>query len=276
MKGEFEFQQQSRECQTSEEEESRSSGGAGNGMIKKPKKEGEGEGSQGTEGASIEVARRPRGRPPGSKNKPKPPIIITRETNECSMQPHVLEVPGGMDVVDAISSFSRRRSIALCVLSGSGTVANVTLRQPSTNPGATVTFHGRFDIVSISATFFPPSSLPPTGNCNGFSISLAGSQGQIVGGFVAGPLIAAGTVVVVAAAFTSPSFHRLPVEDEISASPVPLSSSASGAVECGTGHQQHGHGVVESIYGSHVPSHVIWAPTAARQSLPPPPPPPPY
>lgn len=31
------------------------------------------------DGESIEVARQPRGRPPESKNKPKPPIVITRE-----------------------------------------------------------------------------------------------------------------------------------------------------------------------------------------------------
>ncbi|KAF8370018.1 hypothetical protein HHK36_031949 [Tetracentron sinense] len=59
--------------------------------------------------------------------------------------------------------------------------------------------------------FFPPSSSIPS---NGFTISLAGPQGQIVGGSVAGSLIAAGTVIVVAAAFVNPSYYRLPDEDE--------------------------------------------------------------
>ncbi|XXG86539.1 hypothetical protein AAC387_Pa11g1411 [Persea americana] len=283
MKGELKQEPQSRECHTSEEEESRSSGGLGGSTPTGTKRSKKGEGS-GTEGASIEVGRRPRGRPPGSKNKPKPPIIITRESTEPSMHPHVLEVPGGLDVVDAIARFARRRNVGLCVLAGSGTVANVTLRQPSTAAsGSTVTFHGRFDIVSISATFLPPSSSPSSaavGDFNGFSISLAGTQGQIVGGFVVGPLLAAATVVVVAAAFNSPSFHRLPLEDDVSAALVCSSSAADAAVveATPTSHQHAHHGAVESIYGSHLlPSQhhrVIWAPTPARQSLPPPPPPP--
>ncbi|PRQ30552.1 hypothetical protein RchiOBHm_Chr5g0025921 [Rosa chinensis] len=38
---------------------------------------------------TSEVVRRPRGRPPGSKNKPKPPVIITRDT-EPAMSPYIL------------------------------------------------------------------------------------------------------------------------------------------------------------------------------------------
>uniref|UniRef100_A0A5B7B0K3 Putative DNA-binding protein ESCAROLA n=1 Tax=Davidia involucrata TaxID=16924 RepID=A0A5B7B0K3_DAVIN len=135
--------QLTRECQTSEEADSRSSGGATPTVTATTttKKEHNGD------GATIEVVRRPRGRPPGSKNKPKPPVFITRDT-EPSMSPYVLELPGGVDVVDAISRFCRKRNMGICVLTASGTVANVTLRQPSTTPGATVTFHGRFDILA--------------------------------------------------------------------------------------------------------------------------------
>ena len=89
--------------------------------------------SSGGDGATIEVVRRPRGRPPGSKNKPKPPVIITRDP-EPAMSPYILEVSGGNDVVEAIAQFSHRKNMGICVLTGSGTVANVTLRQPSTTP----------------------------------------------------------------------------------------------------------------------------------------------
>ncbi|KAG9450809.1 hypothetical protein H6P81_010774 [Aristolochia fimbriata] len=199
MKAEYEDERR-RECQTSEEDDTRSSGGS-----KKSKKitssSSAGAGAVAADGASIEVARRPRGRPPGSKNKPKPPIIITREA-ESAMRPHVLEVPGGQDVVQAITQYARRKAIGLCLLAGSGTVANVTLRQPGPTPGPTVTFHGRFEILSISATFLPPSSSLPSLS-NGFAISLAGAQGQIVGGSVVGALLAVGTVIVVAAVFGS-------------------------------------------------------------------------
>ncbi|KAL5558510.1 hypothetical protein UlMin_034721 [Ulmus minor] len=262
------FQLTARECQTSEEEDtSRSSSGAatasapaGQRLASDPNQPGD--------GASIEVVRRPRGRPPGSKNKPKPPVIITRDT-EPAMSPYILEVPGGNDVVEAIARFCRRKNMGLCVLTGSGTVANVTLRQPSTTPGATVTFHGRFDILSITATFLPQNT-PNIPVPNGFTISLAGPQGQIVGGLVAGALIAAGTVYVVAASFNSPSYHRLPAEDE-----VRNSNGGEGNSPAASGGESGGHAQVEScgmsMYSCHLPSDVIWAPTARQ-----PPPPPPY
>ncbi|XP_020212059.1 AT-hook motif nuclear-localized protein 17 [Cajanus cajan] len=221
--------------------------------------------SGGGDGATIEVVRRPRGRPPGSKNKPKPPVIITRDP-EPAMSPYILEVSGGNDVVDAIAQFSRRKNMGICVLTGSGAVANVTLRQPSTTPGATVTFHGRFDILSVSATFLPQQSPPVP---NGFAISLAGPQGQIVGGLVAGALIAAGTVFVIAASFNTPAYHRLPPEEEGTSVGDGHSPAVSGGGDSG------GHGQAEScgmsMYSCHLPSDVIWAPTAR-----PPPPPPPY
>ncbi|XP_038705017.1 AT-hook motif nuclear-localized protein 17-like [Tripterygium wilfordii] len=225
------------------------------------------------DGATIEVVRRPRGRPPGSKNKPKPPVIITRDP-EPAMTPFLLEVPGANDVVDALSRFSLRRNLGLCVLTGSGTVANVTLRQPSATPGATITFHGRFDILSINATFLPQTTLHPSPNI--FTISLAGPQGQIVGGAVAGGLMAAGPVFLIASSFNNPSYHRLPPKEE-------AGNSVSGGGGGGDGHSppvSSGGGVSGtpgdqscgmSVYSCNLGTDVIWAPTAR-----PPPPPPPY
>ncbi|KAJ4870521.1 AT-hook motif nuclear-localized protein 17 [Raphanus sativus] len=88
---------------------------------------------------------RPRGRPQGSKNKPKPPVYLTLEP---PMSPYILQVPSGNDVVASIDRFCRERG------------------------------------------------------------------GQIVGGFVSGPLISAGPVYVVAASLNNPSYHRLPVAEE--------------------------------------------------------------
>ncbi|XP_060199041.1 AT-hook motif nuclear-localized protein 28-like [Lycium barbarum] len=229
------------------------------------------------DGATIEVVRRPRGRPPGSKNKPKPPVIITRDA-EPSMSPYILEIPIGVDIINSITKFCRKRNMGLCVLNGSGTVSNVTLRQPSTTPVSTVTFHGRFDILSISATVVQPNASVPSNNgiANGFTISLAGPQGQVVGGGVVGPLVTAGTVYLIAATFNGPSFHRLPVEEEL-----PRNSGEGGdhqsppntAVSGGDSGQPPSTAAPEiSMYSCHLPSDVIWAPTA-RQPQPPPPPP---
>ncbi|GKU85325.1 hypothetical protein SLEP1_g5 [Rubroshorea leprosula] len=76
------------------------------------------------------VARRPRGRPPGSKNRPKPPVIITRESAN-TLRAHILEVGNGCDVFDCIANYARRRQHGICILSGSGTVTNVSIRQPA-------------------------------------------------------------------------------------------------------------------------------------------------
>ncbi|KAJ4702353.1 AT-hook motif nuclear-localized protein [Melia azedarach] len=84
--------------------------------------------------------RRPRGRPPGSKNKPKPPIIVTRDSPNA-LRSHVLEVSAGSDIVESMSTYARKRGRGVCVLSGSGTVANVTLRQPASPAGSVVTLH---------------------------------------------------------------------------------------------------------------------------------------
>ncbi|KAG0448103.1 hypothetical protein HPP92_028004 [Vanilla planifolia] len=114
--------------------------------------------------------RRPRGRPPGSKNKPKPPVIITRESAN-TLRAHIHEIAGGCDVFDSLSVYARRRQRGICVLSGSGTVTNVILRQPSSN-GAIVTLHGRFEILSLSGSFLPPQLRRPPQASPPFSLAV--------------------------------------------------------------------------------------------------------
>ncbi|KAL0464320.1 UNVERIFIED_CONTAM: AT-hook motif nuclear-localized protein 23 [Sesamum latifolium] len=127
--------------------------------------------------------RRPRGRPPGSKNKPKPPVIITRESANTSGRTYS---------------------------SGTGTVNNVSLRQPAA-AGSVVTLHGRFEILSLSGSFLPPPAPP---GATSLTIYLAGGQGQVVGGNVVGALIASGPVIIIAASFTNVAYERLPLDEE--------------------------------------------------------------
>ncbi|KAG2372231.1 AT-hook motif nuclear-localized protein [Vigna angularis] len=63
-----------------------------------------------------------------SKNKLKSPVIITRESAN-TLCTHILEVGSGYDVFNSVASYARRRQRVNCILSGSGTVTNVTLRQ---------------------------------------------------------------------------------------------------------------------------------------------------
>lgn len=88
------------------------------------------------------ATRRPRGRPAGSKNKPKPPIIITRDSANA-LKAHAMEVTSGCDLSESLINFARKKQRGVCVLNATGCVTNVALRQPSSS-GSIVTLHGRF------------------------------------------------------------------------------------------------------------------------------------
>ncbi|KAA8521938.1 hypothetical protein F0562_012748 [Nyssa sinensis] len=169
-----------------------------------------------------EISRRPRGRPAGSKNKPKPPIIITRDSANA-LRTHVMEVADGCDIIESVATFARRRQRGVCILSGTGTVTNVTLRQPA-SPGAIVTLHGRFEILSLAGSFLPPPAPPAA---TGLTIYLAGGQGQVVGGSVVGALLASGPVVIMAASFSNAAYERLPLEEEETPLSIPGGSLGS-------------------------------------------------
>ncbi|KAL2489836.1 AT-hook motif nuclear-localized protein 24 [Forsythia ovata] len=113
------------------------------------------------------MTRKLRGRPSGSKNKPKPPIIITRDSANA-LRSHVIEVTDSCDIQESVSTFANRRQRGVCILSASGTVNNVNLRQHSA-PSSVVTLHGRFKILFLSGSFLPP----PSPHALGLTINLA-------------------------------------------------------------------------------------------------------
>ncbi|XP_039067641.1 AT-hook motif nuclear-localized protein 23-like [Hibiscus syriacus] len=135
--------------------------------------------------------------------------IVTRESAN-TLRAHILEVSSGCDVFDCVASYARRRQRGICILSGSGTVTNVSIRQPAA-AGAVVTLHGRFEILSLSGSFLPPPAPP---GATSLAIFLAGGQGQVVGGSVVGELMAAGPVMLIASSFTNVAYERLPLEDD--------------------------------------------------------------
>uniref|UniRef100_A0A0D9WPW7 AT-hook motif nuclear-localized protein n=1 Tax=Leersia perrieri TaxID=77586 RepID=A0A0D9WPW7_9ORYZ len=176
----------------------------------------------GGSGGSGGPMRRPRGRPLGSKNKPKPPIIVTRDSPN-SLHSHVLEVAAGTDIVECVCEFARRRGRGVSVLSGGGAVANVALRQPGASPPGSLvaTMRGQFEILSLTGTVLPPPAPP---SASGLTVFLSGGQGQVVGGSIAGQLVAAGPVFLMAASFANAVYERLPLEgedpDETAAAPA--------------------------------------------------------
>ncbi|KAJ8538672.1 hypothetical protein K7X08_029968 [Anisodus acutangulus] len=209
-----------------------------------------------------EFNRRPRGRPAGSRNKPKAPIIITRDSANA-LRTHVMEIADGCDIMESVSNFSRRRQRGVCIMSGTGNVTNVNLRQPA-SPGAIATLHGRFEILSLAGFFLPPPA-PPT--ASGLTIYLAGGHGQVVGGCVVGSLMAYGPVVIMAASFSNAAYEKLPLEDDDS-NQLPIQGGSLGSP--GTiGQQQQQqlladpslfHGMPPNLLNNvQLPSEAYWA-----------------
>ncbi|KAL6592700.1 hypothetical protein ACP70R_049375 [Stipagrostis hirtigluma subsp. patula] len=182
-------------------------------------------------GGSGGPARKPRGRPAGSKNKPKPPIIVTRDSPNA-LHSHILEVAAGADVVECVAEYARRRGRGVSVLSGGGSVSDVALRQPGAEPPGSLvaTLRGQFEILSLTGTVLPPPAPP---GASSLTVYLAGGQGQVVGGSVVGQLVAAGPVVLMAASFANAVYERLPLEgeEEVAAGAASTAAEPQGAAQ---------------------------------------------
>lgn len=118
----------------------------------------------------------------------------------ANFTPHVITVNTGEDVAMKILSISQQESRAICVLSASGSISNVTLRQPNSS-GGTLTYEGRFEILSLTGSFMPTDNGIVKSRSGGMSVSLAGPDGRVLGGGLAGLLVAASPVQVVLGSF---------------------------------------------------------------------------
>ncbi|XP_071737415.1 AT-hook motif nuclear-localized protein 10-like [Rutidosis leptorrhynchoides] len=161
------------------------SGGGGGGHL-----ESSNDGGGGTPNTDS-AAKKQRGRPPGSGKKQ----LDALGSPGVGFTPHVITVKAREDIASKITSFSQQGPRTVCILSANGAISNVTLRQPAT-PGGTVTYEGRFEIISLSGSFMLSDS-----RSSGLSVSLAGSDGRVLGGGVAGSLVAATPVQVIVGSF---------------------------------------------------------------------------
>ncbi|GMI75858.1 AT-hook motif nuclear-localized protein 1 [Hibiscus trionum] len=109
--------------------------------------------------------------------------------------PHIITVDPG-----EVISFSQQGPRAICIISANGVISNVTLRQPNSS-GGTRTYEGRFEILSLSGSFMPTETQGTRSRSGGMSVSLASPDGRVVGGGVAGLLVAASPVQVVVGSF---------------------------------------------------------------------------
>lgn len=139
----------------------------------------------------------------------------------------MITVTAGEDVNHKIMSFMQQSKQEICVISASGVISNATLHQPATS-GGNITYEGRFDIISLCGSYVRADFESRSG---GLSICLSSNDGQIIGGGVDGPLIAAGPVQVIVGAFVISSKNTATVtKDDASVGasiPIPIPSFQS-------------------------------------------------
>ncbi|ESQ55075.1 hypothetical protein EUTSA_v10025675mg [Eutrema salsugineum] len=146
----------------------------------------------------------------------------------ANFTPHIITVNAGEDVTKKIISFSQQGSLAICVLCANGVVSSVTLRQPE-SCGGTLTYEGRFEILSLSGSFMPSDSDGTRSRTGGMTVSLASPDGRVVGGGVAGLLVAATPIQVVVGSFLAGTNQQDQKQNHnnFMSSPMPTSSNAS-------------------------------------------------
>ncbi|KAK1408320.1 hypothetical protein QVD17_39984 [Tagetes erecta] len=118
----------------------------------------------------------------------------------ANFMPHIINVNTGEDVMMKVISFSQQGPRAICILSAIGVISSVTLRQPDSS-GGTLTYEGRFEILSLTGSFISSESGGIKNRSGGLSISLSSPDGRVVGGSVAGLLVAASPVQIIVGSF---------------------------------------------------------------------------
>ncbi|KEH29901.1 AT-hook DNA-binding family protein, putative [Medicago truncatula] len=133
------------------------------------------------------------------------------ETARGSMSPHVLIVKPGEDVVGKIFAFYQKGpSSAVCILSATGTISSVTIRQPSASDGF-LTYEGHFEILSLSGSCtFTTGAQRKIGM---LSVSLAKPNGEVFGGGVENTLIAATPTQLILATFKQTISNQIKRKD---------------------------------------------------------------
>ncbi|KAK3008067.1 hypothetical protein RJ639_013510 [Escallonia herrerae] len=153
-------------------------------------------------------SKRGRGRPPGSGNWQLLASLgeLFANTAGGDFTPHVINVATGEDVAAKIFSLSHKGPRGICILAANGAVSNVTIRQPGSSGGSPCCISlwkwvGRFEILSLSGSFTVSENGGIKCRSGGLSVSLAGPDGRVVGGGVAGLLLAASPIQIVVGSF---------------------------------------------------------------------------
>ncbi|KAK2441961.1 AT-hook motif nuclear-localized protein [Trifolium repens] len=117
------------------------------------------------------------------------------------MEVILIEIPHGEDIVERIIQYAQHREANITVLNASGPVSGVTLHSPN------LPIEGPVYMTNLSGTYInsnfddvPPRFIADLPHSS-FSICFSNNDGQVFGGIVGGPIIAADVIYVKAAIF---------------------------------------------------------------------------
>ncbi|KAL5215669.1 hypothetical protein ABZP36_007070 [Zizania latifolia] len=173
----------------------------------------------GGSGLDDSAHKKRRGRPPGTGKKRQLSSPVGRLSGNAfsgsagtSFTPHIITASPSEDVAGKIVAFAHQSSRAVCVLSAIGSVSRVVLRHPADDAAAMTRVHssapykspaiyeGMYEILSLTGSY----NLMNEGAENqsdGLSVTLCSPERHVIGGVLAGALLAASTVQVVLGTF---------------------------------------------------------------------------
>lgn len=178
---------------------------------------------------NFSANKRGRGRPIGSENKQKEKMDLDNSGDlvDCSagtnFMTHMITVNKGEDITMKIISFTKQGPRAICIISAIGLISNATLRHPDSS-GATLTYEGIFEIITLSGSFTPTEvGANRVGRMGGLNVCLCSPDGRVIGGTLAGLLVAGGPVQVVAASFLPSGYQeqKKPKKQKTNPNPTP-------------------------------------------------------
>ncbi|KAE8769808.1 AT-hook motif nuclear-localized protein 9-like [Hordeum vulgare] len=123
----------------------------------------------------------PPGFAPSPAARPAPAATAHGYGELGGLQPHVLTIAAGEDIISRVMAVSQLNSKAICILSALGSVKEAVLVQPS---GVTLTHKGPLEIIRLSG------SILTSNDHRSLRITLASVNSLVISGIIAGPLIA--------------------------------------------------------------------------------------
>ncbi|KAL1828383.1 hypothetical protein DCAR_0207588 [Daucus carota subsp. sativus] len=149
-----------------------------------------------------EMEKKNRGRPRGSGRKQRLASLGEWMNSSAGMAftPHVIHIAQGEDIASKLLAFAQQRPRALCVMSATGSISAVTLRQPLSSD-STLTYEGHFEILCLSGSYLVSDEGGPTNRTGGLSISVCTPDGLVIGGAIGGRLVAASLVQAIVCSF---------------------------------------------------------------------------